>query len=159
MPTLNEAVEDFLSQKRIAVAGVSRTKEDAANIIYRKLKDTGHQVFPINPMAETVEGDPCYPDLKSIPGGVDGVVIVTRPEVTEQIVHQCAEVGISRVWMHRSMEFIGSSISEQAVQFCRENNITVIPGGCPMMFCKPVDFGHRCMRWVLGLTGGLPRQI
>ncbi len=159
MPTLNEAVEDFLTQKRIAVAGVSRTKEDAANIIYRKLKETGHQVFPINPKAETVEGDPCYPDLKSIPDGVDGVVIVTRPEVTEQIVRQCAEVGTSRVWMHRSMEFIGSSVSEQAVQFCRENNITVIPGGCPMMFCKPVDFGHKCMRWMLGLTGGLPKQV
>lgn len=159
MPTLNEAVEDFLAQSRIAVAGVSRTRNETANVIYRKLRKAGYRVFAVNPNAETVEDDPCYPDLKSIPEGVDGVVIVTRPEVVEQIVRQCAEMGISRVWMHRSLKFAGSSVSEQAVQFCRQNNIAVIPGGCPMMFCAPVDFGHKCIRWVLKLSGGLPKQV
>jgi uncharacterized protein len=159
MPALKEAVEDFLAQKRIAVAGVSSTKQDAANLIYCKLRDTGHEVFAINPNANTVEGDYCYPDLQSIPDGVDGVVIVTRPEVSEQIVRQCADLGISRVWMHRSLERIGTSVSEEAVHFCREKDITVIPGGCPMMFCQPVDFGHKCMRWMLSLSGGLPRQV
>ena len=159
MLTLQQAVADFLAQKRIAVAGVSRTKEDAANGIFRKLRQAGYQVFPVNPNADTFDGEPCYSDLQSIPGGVDGVVIVTRPELTEQIVRQCAEAGVSRVWMHRSLEFIGTSVSDQAVQFCRENNITVIPGGCPMMFCEPVDFGHKCLRWLAGLTGGLPRQV
>jgi len=159
MSNLNEAAADFLAQKRIAVAGVSRTGQDAANGIYVKLRDSGYQVFPINPNAGEVEGDPCYPNLKSIPDGVDGVVIVTRPEVTEQIVHECAELGISRVWMHQGMPFLGSSVSENAVQFCREHNITVIPGGCPMMFCQPVDFGHKCIRWWLGLTGKLPKQV
>ena len=112
-------------------------------------------MFPINPNTETVEGDPCYPNLKAVPGPVDAVVIGTRPEVAEQIVRECAEIGISRVWMHRS--FGQGSVSEQATKFCQDNNITVIPGGCPMMFCEPVDFGHKCMRWILGLTGGLPK--
>ncbi len=156
MATLKEKVEDFLAQDRIAVAGVSRTRQDAANLIYRKLKASGHQVFPINPKAQTVEGDPCYPDLKSIPGGVDGVVIVTRPEVAEAIARECAEVGVPRVWMHRSMEFIGGSVSQAAVQICAENDIEVIAGACPMMYSEPVDFGHRCMRWFLGMTGRLP---
>ena len=91
--------------------------------------------------------------------GVDGVVVVTRPEVAEQIVRQCTELGISRVWMHRALGFLGTSVSEKAIELGRENNITVIPGGCPMMFCEPVDFGHKCMRWVLYLTGGLPKRI
>ena len=156
MPTMSSMVEDFLAQKRIAVAGVSHTKEDAAaNAIYRKLREAGYQVFPVNPNAETVEGDTCYPDLKAIPEGVDAVVISTRPEITEEIVQQCVEVGISRVWMHRS--FGQGSVSPAAVDFCHEHNITVIPGACPMMYCKPVDFGHKCMRWTLGLIGGLPR--
>ncbi len=86
---------------------------------------------------------------------IDGVVISTRPEVTGQIVQECAEVGVSRVWMHRS--FGQGSVSDEATKFCQDHNITVIPGGCPMMFCEPVDFGHKCMRWFLGLTGGLPR--
>jgi hypothetical protein len=152
--TLKTMATDFLAQKRIAVAGVSRTEQDAANTIYKKLRDSGYTVFPINPKAETVEGDTCYPNLKSIPGGVDGVVIVTKPEVTEQIVRECAEVGVKRVWMHKSM---GNSVSDEAVQFCREHDIHVIPGGCPMMFCEPVDFGHKCLRWLLGVTGRLPQ--
>ena len=157
MPTMNSTVEDFLAQKRIAVAGVSGTKKDAANAIYLKLKKAGYRVFPVNPNAQTVEGDTCYPDLKSIPDGVTGVVIATRPEVTERIVRECAQVGVARVWMHRAFEFMGSSVSEEAVAFCRENDISVIEGGCPMMFCEPVDFGHKCMRWISRMTGGLPK--
>lgn len=158
MQTMQEATRDFLAHKRIAVAGVSHTKNDAANSIYRKLRSEGYQVFALNPNAKTVEGDACYPDLKSIPEGVDGVVIVTRPEVTKEIVRQCKEAGVSRVWMHRGMAALGSSVSDEAVAFCRENGITAIAGGCPQMYCTHADFGHQCMRFVLNLTGGLPRQ-
>lgn len=157
MKQLVSLVQDFLAQERIAVAGISRTREDAANIIYRKLKDTGYHVFPVNPNAQTFEGDASYSDLKSITDKVDGVVIVTRPEVTEQIVRECAEVGVPRVWMHRSLGFLGSSVSQKGVDLCREKNIAVIAGGCPMMFCEPVDLGHKCMRWMVRLTGGLSK--
>jgi predicted CoA-binding protein len=156
MPTYEQNVKDFLAQKRIAVAGVSRTRKDAANLIYRRLRDRGYQAFPVNPNTETVEGDRCYPDLASIPGGVDGVVIATRPAVTEAIVRQCPTAGVRRVWMHQSLAHGGTSVSRTAREFCQANNITVIAGGCPLMFGKPSDFGHRCMRWVLRLTGGLP---
>jgi predicted CoA-binding protein len=175
MSTIDTLIKDFLAQKRIAVAGVSQTREDAANMIYRKLRQTGYHVFAINPHATVFEGDPCYPDLKSLPEAgtpgvastprVDGVVIITRPAITEQIVRQCVALGVPRVWMHCSLgthprlgkELAASitSVSEEAVRLCRENNIAVIPGGCPMMFCKPVDFGHKCMCWSLWLTGSL----
>lgn len=157
MSTLDAKVKDFLTQKRVAVAGVSRTRQDAANLIYRKLKAVGYQVFPVNPNADKFEGDPCYADVRSIRGGVDGVVIVTRPQLTEEIVRQCKDAGISRVWMHQSLARLGTSVSKEAVQYCQENGITVIAGACPMMFCQPVDFGHKCMRWLLHLTGGLPK--
>ena len=158
MTSLQEAVQDFLAQKRIAVAGVSRSTGDApANLIYRKLRDGGYRVFAVNPNAEEVEGDRCYPDLRSIAEGVDGVVIATTPAVCEEIVRQCATIGVRRVWMHRS---IGQgSVSEAAVEYCRGHALTVIPGGCPMMFSEPVDWGHKCMRWVLKLTGGLPAPV
>ena len=155
MPELKEAVEDFLAQKRIAVAGVSRGGDEAANAIYRKLRGAGYEVFATNPKAAEVEGEPCYPDLRSIPGGVDAVVISTPPEVAEEIVRECAEIGASRVWLHRS--FGQGSVSEAAVEYGREHGLSVIPGGCPMMFCEP-DVAHKCMRWVLKVTGGLPSR-
>jgi uncharacterized protein len=156
--TLDAKVHDFLAQKRIAVAGVSRNKSHhpVGNLIYERLKKTGHDVFPVNPHMQTFEGDRCYPDLKSIPGGVDGVVIITRPDTTERIVRDCNDTGIRRVWMHQSLAKQGSSVSPAAVDYCRQHDISVIAGACPMMFGPGADLGHTCMRWILRLTGGLP---
>lgn len=156
--TPDKRIHDFLAQKRIAVAGVSRdnTSHQAASLIYRRLKKTGHKVFALNPNMQAFEGDRCYPDLPSIPGGVDGVVIVTKPEVTSQIVRDCGKTGVSRVWMHQSLGR-GSSVSQEAIEYCRHQNISVIAGACPMMYGPGVDLGHTCIRWILGLTGGLPK--
>ena len=151
-------VDDFLAQKRIAIAGVSRndSHHPVGNLIYHRLQKTGHDVFAVNPHMQTFEGDRCYPDLKSIPGGVDGVVIITRPEVTERIVRDCRDAGVHRVWMHQSIGKGTTSVSPEAVEYCREHDISVIAGACPMMYGPGVDVGHTCMRWVLKLTGGLP---
>ena len=156
MATLKEAVADFLAQKRIAVAGVSRNSNKAANMVYRTLRDRGYETFAVNPITDEVEGDTCYSDLKSIPGGVDAVLIATTPRVAESVVRDCASLGISRVWLHRS--FGEGSVSDEATEYCRSHNITVIAGGCPKMFVEGADLGHRCMRLVLGLTGGLPKE-
>lgn len=159
MQTLDAKVQDFLAQKRIAVAGVSRdtSRHPVGNLIYHRLGNTGHEVFPVNPQMETFEGDRCYPDVASIPGGVDGVVVITRPDATERIVRECGEAGISRVWMHQSLARSGTSVSPAAVAYCEAHDISVIAGACPMMYGPGADFGHTCMRWILGLTGGLPK--
>jgi len=155
--TLETKVRDFLNQKRIAVAGVSRDNRQhpTGNLIYRRLKKTGHDVFPVNPHMQTFEGDRCYPDLQSIPGGVDGVVIITRPETTKRIVRECSDAKVPRVWMHQSIGK-GTSVSPEAVEYCRDHDISVIAGACPMMYGDGVDVGHACMRWFMKLTGGLP---
>ena len=155
--TFEAKVGDFLAQKRIAVAGVSRdnTHHPAGTLVYRRLKETGHDVFAVNPNLKSFEGDRCYPTLQSIPGGVDGVVIITRPEITERIVRDCNEAGIRRVWMHQSLAK-GSSVSPEAVEYCRQHGISAIAGACPMMFGPGVDFGHKCMRWMMKVSGGLP---
>jgi predicted CoA-binding protein len=155
--TLECKVHEFLAQKRIAVAGVSRHNEHhpVGNLIYQRLKKTGHTVFPVNPHMQMFEGERCYPSVQDIPGGVEGVVIITRPEITTQIVRDCGDAGVRRVWMHQSVGK-GSSVSPEAVMYCREHEISVIAGACPMMYGDEVDMGHRCMRWILGLTGRLP---
>jgi predicted CoA-binding protein len=150
-------VKDFLAQKRIAVAGVSRNKSHhpVGNLIYDRLKKSGHQVFPVNPQMTTFEGERCYPNLQSIQGGVDGVVIITRPETTAKIVRDCNAAGVRRVWMHQSVAK-STSVSAEAVEYCRQHDISVIAGACPMMYGDDVDFGHTCMRWMLTLAGRLP---
>jgi predicted CoA-binding protein len=164
MAAIDSLVKDFLAQRRIAVVGVSRKREDAANLNYRKFKSAGYKVFAVNPNTDTFDGDPCYPDLKSLPEKPDGVFIVTNPANTEKVVRECVELGIKRVWMHCALGSrpriakdaaakIGSA-SPEAVLLCRANGIAVIPGGCANMFLEP-DFGHACMRGLLRLTGSL----
>ncbi len=154
---LNTKVDDFLSQKKIAVAGVSHTNaSSAANAIYRRFRDEGYDVYPVNPNAEVVEGTTCYKSVKAIPGSVDGVIIVTHADVTDDVVRDCAEAGIHRVWMHGGVHGPGSSVSETAVEYCRDHNITVIAGACPSMFGQTSDGFHRFIRGVFGLMGRLP---
>lgn len=154
--TLNERIADFLAQRRIAVAGLSATRALPGNMIYQKLKSAGYVVSAILPGADSFDGDPCYPDLGSIAGGVDGVVIATRPELTKALVQQAVAAGIPRVWMHDSLFHGGTSVSPEAVDLCHEHGIALIAGACPMMYCAPVDVGHRCMCWLMKVTGGLP---
>src|SRR5437867_12061868 len=151
MTTMTEATKDFLAQKYIAVAGVSRDTKKAANFIYKKLRSLGYSVFAVNPNAANVEGDVCYPDLRSIPVKPDGVVIVTKPAITDSVVKQCAELGITRVWMHKGIDQKAGSVSAEAVDFCHKNNITTIPGGCPMMYCRHADFGHRLFKLIFSI--------
>ena len=102
--TLDTKVHDFLAQKRITVAGVSRdnSHHPVGNLIYRRLKKTGHDVVAVNPHVQLDER------------------------------------------------------FTQAVEYCRQHDISVIAGACPMMYGAGVDFGHACMRWILRRTGGLP---
>lgn len=153
MATFDEKAKDFLAQQNIAVVGVSHTTQDSANLIYKTLRDKGYKVFAVNPNAETVEGDTCYPTLQSLPMLVDGAVIVTRPEVTEKIAQDCVDLHVPRVWIHRNAFFGQGSLSNAAVTTLEQHGVEVIAGGCPMMF---LEFAHKCMKFVLKVTGQLP---
>ena len=156
MRPIKEAATDFLAHRRIAVTGVSRTAGGhGSNVVYQRLRERGYDVFPVNPNAAEVEGDRCFPDLRSIPGGVEAVVIGTRPERAESTMRECAELGIKHVWMHRGPG--EGSVSPTATAYGREHGITVIDGGCPLMFGCTSDFGHRLMRRVYGKK--VPSQI
>jgi predicted CoA-binding protein len=155
MTRVPESVVRFLSGNRIAVAGVSRRAHGAANSVFKKLRDSGYEVFPVNPNAEEVEGVQSYPNVASIPGDLDGVVIATHPSVSASIVRQCKERGVTRVWFHRS--FGDGSVSEEAIRECDRLGMECIVGGCPLMFCAPVDIGHKCIRWWLQRSGRVPK--
>ena len=156
MQNIKDAAAEFLADKRIAVTGVSRTpKTHGANNVYKRLRERGYQVFAVNPNTRQVEGDRSYPDLASIPGGVQAVVIGTRPQIAEATMRECAELGINHVWMHRGPG--GGSVSAAATSYGRQHGITVIDGGCPLMFGPTADLGHKIMR--LAYAGKVPKQV
>jgi uncharacterized protein len=158
MSTVKEAAAAFLAQHRIAVTGVSRhPKDHGSNVVYKRLRDRGYEVFAVNPHADEVEGDPCYPTLHDIPGGVDAVVIATRPDRAEATVWECEALGIDQVWMHRA--FGEGSVCDAATVHGRERGMTVIDGGCPLMFDPTADTGHKIMRFVLTRTGKVPKTV
>jgi hypothetical protein len=158
MLTAREAATEFLAKKRVAVTGVSRTPEThGGNVVFQRLRQRGYEVFPVNPNADAVEGLPCFHDLRSIPGGVDAVVIATRPEHAEATMRECANLGIKHVWMHRA---IGpGSVSMAAANWGRERGIRVIDGGCPLMFEPTADPGHKFLRFVCTLAGQAPKHV
>jgi predicted CoA-binding protein len=156
MATIKEAASEFLSHKRVAVTGVSRKpKNHGSNNVYKRLRERGYEVFAVNPNADVVEGDPAYDDLRSIPDGVEAVVIGTRPEIAEETMRECAELDIKHVWMHRGPG--AGSVSDAATAYGRGHGITVIDGGCPCMFEPTADLGHRLMRLVY--AGKVPKQV
>jgi uncharacterized protein len=156
MQNITEAASEFLAHKRMAVTGVSRhPKSHGSNTVYKRLRERGYDVFAVNPNADEVEGDRAYKDLRSIPGGVEAVVIATRPEIAEETMHECAELGIKHVWMHWGSG--GSSVSDAATAYGRQHGVTVIDGGCPLMFGTTADLGHKIMRRVL--SGHVPKQV
>jgi uncharacterized protein len=158
MGTIADAASRFLAQPRVAVTGVSRTPQShGGNIVYRRLRERGYTVFAVNPNADTVEDDPCYPQLSAIPGGVDAVVIATAPEAADATIRECADLGITHVWMHRS--FGRGSVSPTATDLGRQQGIAVIDGGCPLMFEPTSDGAHRFLRRICTLAGTVPRNV
>ena len=153
MSRLPASVARFLEARRIAVAGVSREGNLPSNAIFRRLREAGHDVVPVNPNAAVVEGVPCYPNLAAIPGPVDGLVIAAHPDVAAGLVKQAIARGVTRVWFHRS--FGDGSVSDAAPKACAEAGLDPVVGGCPLMYVTP-DVAHRCLRWWLGLTKRVP---
>lgn len=153
--SLQQKVNRFLSFKNLAVCGVSfENKDSVANIVYNKLVNAGYTVYGVNPKAGDVAGDTRYPDIMSLPEQVEGVFAATKPGDTLKIAGECKQKGIEYLWLHRS--FGTGSVSTETVDYCNNNGITVIAGGCPMMFCEPVDIAHKCIRGWLSLTNNLP---
>ena len=148
-------IDEFLAQKRIAVVGVSRTESDFSRVLFRDLRKFGYDVVPVHSEASEIEGASCSRKVQDIAPPVDGVLIMTAPPVTEQVVQDCAEAGVKRVWMYQSVGH--GSVSEKAVDYCEENGMDVVAGACPYMFIQDSGWFHRFHGFLLKIGGKYPQ--
>ena len=149
--TPKEAIDDFVSQRKLALVGASSKKGKFGNFALKDLRAKGYKIFPVHPQVRTIEGEPCYPSFAALPEPVDGVLVVVPPAQTEKVVRDAAAAGIKRVWMQQGAE------SPAAIKFCIEHNISEVHGECILMFAEPAAWFHRAHRWAWKLLGKLPK--
>ncbi len=144
-------IKDFLSQKTIAMAGLSRDEKAFSANIKKELVAKGYRIVPVNPNAENIGGEKCYPNLAAIPGKVGAVLVVTQPAQSEKVVRDAAAAGITRVWLQQGAQ------SDAAIVACKEKGLTAVWGRCVMMFAEPVSSIHGMHRWFAKVFGTLPK--
>lgn len=141
-----ENVNEFLSEKALAIVGVSRSGNKMGNGILKDLNTKGYNLYPVHPSANEINGVKCYPDFNSLPEKVGGVIISVPPKETEKIVRQVEQSGIKKIWMQNGAE------SQEAIDFCLEKEITVVHHKCILMFAEPTAFFHKMHRWIWNIT-------
>lgn len=151
-----EVIQDFLSQKRIAIIGVSRDPKGFSILLFEELCHRGYDVVPVNPKTPNVLGRPCFGRVQDIQPPVDGAIVMTSAATTDAVVADCAEAGIRRVWMYRAAG--RGAVSQKAIAFCEQQGIRVIPGECPFMFLSPASGIHRIHGMFRRITGRYPRR-
>ena len=153
--TTKKQVDDFLALKRIAVVGVSRNPKDFTHVMWQEFRQRRFDAVPVNPAVKELDGQTCYAKVQDIQPPVEGVLIMTSKNVTDQIVHDCAEAGIKRVWIYGGAA--PGAKTKSAIAFCQEKEIEVVEGLCPYMFLPGTPAFHAPHRLFKKLTGSYPR--
>lgn len=154
MATTREVIDDFLRQRRIAVVGVSREERDFSRVMLRAFKERGYETVPVNPRATELAGEPCFASVRQVAPPVDGVLVMTGPDMSEAVVRDCLASGVTRVWLYRSGG--RGAVSEAALALCRESGVAVVPGACPLMFLPGAGLVHRAHAFARRLLGRHP---
>ena len=155
MKSTRELIDVFLAHKRLAIVGVSRNERDFTRVMFRAFAERGYEVVPVNPRVAEIDGRACYRHLQEINPPVSAALIMTTPSETEAVVQDCVKAGIKLIWLYRAVG--KGAVSENAISFCAEHSIEVIPGYCPYMFFPDAGFGHRLHGMILKLTGRYPK--
>jgi hypothetical protein len=148
-------IDDFLAQKRVAMVGVSRKTAELSVKLFEELCRRGYDMVPVNPNMREFSGKRCFAHVQDIEPPVEAALLMTSPDVTEAVVHDCAEAGIRRVWMFRGGG--QGAVNTKAMQFCREHDIRVVAGECPFMFLPGDGAIHHLHGWFRKLRGHYPK--
>ena len=149
-PATRQLIDDFLKRRRIAVVGVSRNPRDFNTQLFREFLQRGYDAVPVNPHPAELEGRACFPRVQDIQPPVEAALLLTPPEVTAQVVNDCAEAGVRLIWMRRAAD---PGVMESSGM----RGLRLISGHCPFMFFPDAPWFHRFHGWLLKLAGKYPR--
>jgi len=152
--TTMQDIDDFLAQKRIALVGVSRNPQDLSRALLREFVRRGYEMAPVNPNLTEAEGLRCFARIQDVTPAVDGALIMMPAERSAEIVQDCAESGIKRVWLYRGAG--PGAVSAEAVNLCSRYGIRVVTGYCPYMFWPETSFVHRAHKFAMKVVGTYP---
>lgn len=157
MPATLDDIHEFLAQPRIALVGLSRDPKDFSRLLFREMCQRGYDMVPVNPAAGELENRRCFARVQDIFPRPDGALIMTDPGETEGVARDCAQAGVRRIWMHRGGG--QGAVSQQAVNFCRDDGMLLVDGYCPLMFLPGTSFVHGVHGFILKLLGGYPGRV
>jgi predicted CoA-binding protein len=149
-----QAIDSFLSCRRIAVVGVSRDPKDFSRSVFRAFVERGYDAVPVNPAGGEVDGRAPASRVGDVMPPAEAALLLTPSSATDQVVRECAAAGVKRVWMHRGAG--KGAVSPEALTFCREKGIEVVDGECPLMFLPDTGWFHGVHRLFRRLGGRLP---
>ncbi len=152
--TTRAVIDEFLAQKRVAIVGVPRDPKEFGSGLFREFRQRGYNVFPVNPKADTIEGERCYKRVQDIQPPVEAAMLLTSPNKTEEVARDCAAAGVKYVWFYGVSD--RSAENAQAIKFCQEHGMRVIPGFCPLMYLHGTNFGHQAHGFVARIIGQAP---
>lgn len=116
---------------KYAVIGVSKNPEKYGHKVFKDLLGAGWDVYPVNPKESEILGQKVYPKLSNIEKEVDVVIFVVPPQVTLEVLNEVKELGIKNVWLQPGSE------SNEAIEYCKSNEINCIHDACIMIERKP----------------------
>ena len=126
-------ISDFVNRRVWAVVGASQDRRKFGNRVFRSMRQAGYIVYPVNPKGGELEGAKVYPTLADLPEAPEVIDLVVPPVVSEQVVREANDLGLSRVWMQPGAE------SKAAIAFCRQHGIQVVYDACAMIHKRQWD--------------------
>ncbi len=138
------AVEAFLSGRHIAVVGASDQPSNMGRTMVVALTERGYDVVAVHPTATTVADRPAYADLALVPGPIDGVLVMVPAGRAADVVREAAELGVRRVWLFQGVG--KGAVDREAAIVARGADMTLVEGGCPLMFLSGTGWVHRLHR-------------
>lgn len=113
--------------KTIAVVGLSTQEGRAGFYVPAYLQRQGYRIIPVNPHLEHALGEQAYPDLLSVPGPVDLVLLFRRSEDVPPAVEQAIRIGAKAVWMQTGI------VNQEAARAARQAGLEVVMDACMMV--------------------------
>lgn len=146
-----QSINEFMVQKKIAIAGVSRKKQKFGNAIYKELKKKGYKLYPLNPNMETYDDEKCYPDIASLPDDVTAIVLNTKPAISKKLIEEASQKGINHIWLQQG------SADKETIEFAEKSENNIISKQCVIMFADPANGIHGFHKWINKTFGLLPK--